>query len=63
MDFSKRIDNLALAYLHQSLDLPPTDDEFVGWVNGVRSEKGLIGLEFARYPFQNLRVRRFALFV
>ena len=33
MDFKERMDNLALDYLHQSLQFTPSDDEFVGWVN------------------------------
>ncbi|MDF7815535.1 MULTISPECIES: hypothetical protein [Hymenobacter] len=44
-DFTQRIDELALDYLHQAvaLGLTPTDDEFVGWVDAqpLASRPGL----------------------
>lgn len=44
-DFTERIDELALDYLHQALalGLTPTDDEFVGWVDAqpLASRPGL----------------------
>ena len=43
MDFNERMDSLALDFLHQSLQLTPTDDEYVGWVDSqpVATRTGL----------------------